>query len=101
MGTITIVELNSVGGQGAVDGSPVINLSAVIKTTVDSTTSTTAESITLDPDTRYVIITADSLHRLSVKTSDVTSRYITVSDAGAVDLAVNKSDRTLYYRTDA
>ena len=101
MGSITIVELNSIGGQGAVDGSPVANLSAVIKTTTDATTTTTAENITLDPNTRYVVITADALHRVSVKDSAVTDRFITVSSSVQSDFAINESDRTLYYRTDA
>lgn len=101
MGTITITELNSIGGQGAVAGAPVANLSSVIKTTVDSTTSTTAESITLDTDTRFVIISADEAHRVSVKDSNVTDRYIPVSADIPTDAAVNDGDRTLYYRTDA
>lgn len=101
MGTITITELNSIGGQGAVDGSPVINLSAIVKTTVDVTTTTSPESITLDTDTRFVIITAEELHRVSVKDSTVADKYLTVDLGATRDLAVQKQDRTLYYRLDA
>lgn len=101
MGTITITELSSVGGQGAVDGSPVVNISAVIKTTVDSTTSATAESMTLDPNTRYVIVKTDADHRLSVKSTEATDQYLIVSSGVSGDFAVNAADRTLYYRTDA
>lgn len=101
MATITIIELNSVGGQGAIDGSPVINLSSVIKTTVDATTSTSVENITLDPDTRFVVCLGDAAHRVSVKDSTVADRYTTLDSSRPVEAAVNKSDRTLYYRSEA
>ena len=101
MGTITIVELTAVGGPGAVDGSPVANLSTVLTTTVDSSTSTSPESITLDPATRYVRVSAVEDHRVSVNDSLVTTIYDTVSAGGKEDFAINKDDRTLYYRADA
>ena len=101
MGTITIEEYASIGGQGAVDGSPVANLSGCIKTTVDATTSTSAENITLDPNTRYVVISSVEKHRASVKDSSVTDRYGEIPANGTRDYAVNETDKTLYYRLDA
>jgi len=101
MGTITIVEYAAVGGQGAVDGSPVRNLSTALKTTVDATTSATPESVTLQDATRYVTVSAAELHRVSVKDNTVADRYETVTSSTHADFAINQGDRTLYYRTDA
>lgn len=101
MATIQIVELNSIGGPGAIDGSPVINLSGVIKITEDESTSGTAETITLDPETRYIVVTGNASHRLSVKSSDASARYVLTPSTGSIELAVNEKDRTLAYRTDA
>lgn len=101
MGTITIIEYSSVGGSGAFDGSPVENISCALKTTVDATTSTSPESITLQPDTRYVVVKAVELHRVSVKDSTVADQYATIEEAGRSDFSVNKSDRTFYYKLDA
>jgi len=101
MGTIRIEEYHTVGGPGAVDGSPVANLSTSLVTTVDATTSTSAESITLHPDTRYIIVTAPEAHRVSLKDSAVTDQYGFITAGSGKDYAVNKADRTLYYRLDA
>lgn len=101
MGTITITEYTSIGGAGAVDGAPVANLSGSITTTTDATTSTTAESITLNADTRFVRIVGVEKHRVSVKDSTAASNYDTVEAGIKEDFAINQSDRTLYYRLDA
>lgn len=101
MGTITIIEYSSIGGPGATDGSPVANLSTALKTTTDSTTSTSSENITLQPDTRYISVYGAELHRVSLKDSTVADRYALVTAGNVLDFAVNKSDRTLYYRADA
>lgn len=101
MATITIIELNSVGGQGAVEGSPVINLSSIIKTTVDATTTTSVENITLDPNTRFVVCIGNAAHRVSVKDSTVADRYATLDLNTPLDAAVNPADRTLYYRSES
>lgn len=101
MATIKIIELSSTGGQGAVDGAPVINLSSIIKTTVDASTSTSVENITLDPDTRFVVCLGDAEHRVSVKDSTVADRYATLDTGRSLDAAVNKADRILYYRSES
>ncbi len=101
MGTIRIEEYANIGGQGAVDGSPFSNLSACLKTTVDATTSTTAESITLNKDTKYVAVSAVEIHRVSVKSSDGSDKYGVILANGKEIFAVNAGDRTLYYKADA
>jgi hypothetical protein len=102
MGTIRIEEYASIGGQGAVDGSPVANLSGLIRTTVDATTSGTAETLTLHQDTRFIVVTAAEIHRISVKDATAATQYAVIPvDPAQMAFAINKSDRTLAYRTDA
>lgn len=101
MGTIVIEEYTTAGGPGAVNGAPVVNLSTLLKTTVDSTTSTSAENVTLNQDTRFISVHAAEDHRVSVLNSDATDQYCLVAADGLRDFAVNKNNRTLYYRADA
>lgn len=101
MGTIRIEEYTTVGGAGAVDGAPVANLSAYLATTVDATTSTTAESVTLNPDTRFVTVSAVEDHRVTVKSTDGSAQYGFIPAGQTRDYAINKNDRTLYYKADA
>lgn len=101
MGTITIEQYTTAGGRGAVDGAPVVNLSTCIKTTVDSTTSTTPESITLHPDTNFIVVSAEEDHCVSLKDSTVEDKYGLIRAGREKDYAVNGADRTLYYRLNA
>lgn len=102
MGTIVITEYTTLGGKGAVDGAPVINAQTTVAMTRDATTSTTAENVTLNKDTRFVNIYAVEDHRVAMG-SDTTGDsgiFIFCPAAGRTDLAV-KGGETLYYRLDA
>ena len=101
MGTIRITEYTTVGGQGAVGDAPAVNLSTSLVTTVDATTSTTAESLTLNPDTRFITVHGVEDHRISLKNATVTDQYEFIGAAVKEGFPVNKEDRTLYYRLDA
>jgi len=99
MGTLTIIELTGIGGQGAVGGSPVIDLSSIGKTTKIDGTSATAAALALQPNTRYVVLRGvDVDHDISVKSDDLSERYIPVGTTGA-EFAVQPSDKQLYYKT--
>ena len=98
MGTLTIVEYNSVGTIANRD-TPIADLNAITKTTVDSTTGSTAESLTLTPQTKLITVVGDETHRISVLSTDCTELYAPV---GTVDESFGvKQGQTLYYRTDA
>lgn len=102
MGTIVITEYTTVGGKGAVDGAPVVHANTLTATTRDATTSTTAESVALNKDTRFVQLYAVEDHRIAM-TSDTTGdsgNFLFVPATGKLDIAVNEGG-TLYYRADA
>lgn len=100
MGTIVIEEYANAGGPGSVDGAPVNNLDGVIVTTVDATTSTSAENITLDMNTRFVSIYAVEDHRVSIKADTTGSAYGFIPATTIRDFAV-KGGEALYFRTNA
>ena len=99
MGTIVIEEYAAVGGKGSRD-APVVNLNTCLATTSDATTSTTAESITLNSGTRFVSVYAVELHRVSVLSSDGSAQYGLVPAGTIRDFAVPEGS-TLYYKADA
>lgn len=102
MGTIVITEFTTVGGAGAVDSAPVMHANTVLETTRDATTSTTAENITLNKNTRFVSIYAVEDHRVSTgtdKTGD-SADFIFCPATQKTDLAIEPST-VLYYRSDA
>ena len=99
MGTITIIEYNTLGTPARRDAD-IADLTAVIKTTVDATTTTTAESIVLDEETRLVRIVGAEKHRVSTKDTLVTTEYDTVEAGTKEDFGV-RPGVTLYYRLDA
>jgi DNA-binding beta-propeller fold protein YncE len=102
MGTIRIEEYVSIGGQGAVDGAPVANLSAMVAETTNPATSSSPETITLHPDTRFIVVISPEKHRVSVKDATAATLYtIPPVEPMYGAYAVNKDDRTLAYRTDA
>ena len=98
MGTLTIVEYNTLGTEARRDAN-IADLQSVIKTTVDTSTSTSAESITLNDQTRLVRVIGDADHRISVLSSDCTDQYDIV---GVVkdDFGVRPGS-TFYYRLDS
>lgn len=98
MGTLTIIEYNTAGSEARRD-IDIADLQAVTKTTVDASTSSTAESITLTDQTRLVRVIGDEDHRISVLSSDCTEKYDIVGTAKD-DFGV-RPNTTLYYRTDA
>lgn len=101
MGTIVITEYTTIGGKGAIDGAPVINAQTVVAMTRDATTSTTAKSVTLNKDTRFVNIYAAEGHRVAMgDTTGDSEQFIFCPATARVDLAVNGGE-TLYYRLDA
>ena len=97
MGTITIEEYDYVGGEGEND-APVPKLKG-IKRTQDVSTSTTAENITLQPQTSVIRVVADADHRIAITDTTAATDYATVGTT-ARDYGVDGGD-TLYYRSDA
>lgn len=97
MGTLTIIEYSAVGTDANRD-APVLDLNTATKTTVDATTSGTAESLVLGINTRLIEVIGAEDHRISVKSSDCTDQYTIVGTSGK-ELGV-LPEQTLYYRTD-
>tara|TARA_R110002020_G_scaffold341887_3_gene556452 strand:+ start:1514 stop:1807 length:294 start_codon:yes stop_codon:yes gene_type:complete len=97
MGTITIEEYNYVGGRDEND-APIPNLVAMTRTQ-DASTSTSPESLVLQPKTSAIRVVADADHRISITDATAATNYATVGTT-AIDYGVNGGD-TLYYRADA
>lgn len=100
MGTITIEEWASVGEPDNNNSSPIYK--DLVKVTVDATTSTSDETITLDKQTRYVSITAVEIHRVNPTGSTTGTKYAQVNAGERRDLATPVAlGGTLSYRLDA
>jgi len=99
MGTITIEEYGTAGA-GKDHSTQIPNLKTLLKTTVDSSTSTSAESITLQDGTGIVTITAVEDHRLSYGSDLTTSAYALCGAGVSRDFGV-EGGATIYYRADA
>lgn len=98
MGTIIIEEYSGVGSPADAN-APIANLSTLEVTTVDSTTSTSAESITPQPYTRLISVTAVEAHRLAIKTDTTGAKYAYINAGERRDFGVNAGD-VIYYRLD-
>lgn len=98
MGTIVIEEYGSVGS-GANRDAPIANLQTMLATTVDATTSTSAESITLNLGTRVITVFAVEDHRVSVLSSNGSIKYGFVASGFYRDFGVDEGS-VLYYRSD-
>lgn len=98
MGTITIEEYDYVGGEGETN-APVPKLKGM-KRTPDASTTTTAESITLQPQTSVIRVVADADHRISIDNNVADSGDYATVGTTALDFGVDGGD-TLYYRSDA
>lgn len=99
MGTINIEEYAKAGTNRNAD-TPVADLSNLLATTIDATTSSSAESITLNDKTNLVTIYAVEDHRVSITDSTVSTTYSIVPAGTVKDYGVPEGG-TLYYRTDA
>lgn len=99
MGTIRIEEYGSVGSNANRD-APVPDLNTVLATTVDATTSTTAESITLNRDTRVVSVYAVEDHRIVCNSDTTGTVYAFIAAGERRDFGVQPGD-AFFYRTDA
>jgi hypothetical protein len=99
MGTIRIEQYNSVGSAANRD-APVPDLHSVLATTVDATTSTSAETITLNPNTRVVSVYATEAHRVVCNSDTTGTVYAFVAAGERRDFGVQQGD-ALWYRADA
>lgn len=99
MGTLTIEQYPYKGGLGERDAQ-VPTLKGMTRT-VDTSTSTTAESITLEKSTSIIrVVAASADHRISIGNNVADNgNYATVGTT-QLDFGVDGGD-TLYYRLDA
>lgn len=99
MGTIYIEEYGAVGSAANRD-APIADLKTLLETTKDATTSSAAESKTLNINTKVITIYAVETHRVCVG-SDTTASIYAILPAGATrDFGVKQGD-VLYYELDA
>lgn len=99
MGTIYIEEYSEIGSAANAD-APVQYLNSLLALTKDATTSSTAESVTLNQHAKSVSIYAVEAHRVCM-TSDTSADKYTIIPAGQIrDFGVKPGD-TLYYELDA
>ncbi len=99
MGTIRIEEYGSVGTAANRD-APVPDLHSILATTVDATTTTTAESVTLNKDTRVVSVHAVEAHRVVCNSNTTATLYAYLAAGERRDFGVQPGD-VLWYRADA
>jgi hypothetical protein len=99
MGTIVIEEYVNVGSDANTD-APVFDLNSLRNTTVDATTSTTAESVTLNSKTRIVSIYAVEAHRVAIGADTTATEYAFIPAGLTREFGVPEGE-TLYYRADA
>lgn len=99
MGTIVIEQYGSLGSAANRD-APIADLKSLLDTNVDATTSTTAENITLNIGTRVVTIYAVEDHRVSVASSDASTRYAFVAAGTYRDFGAEPGS-ILYYKANA
>lgn len=98
MGTIRIEEYAASGSQANRD-LDMTDLKTLVTTTVDATTTTTAENITLDDNAKIVSIYAAEAHRVAVEnTTGTTYAYIPATTWREFGVEPGGS---LYYRLDA
>lgn len=99
MGTIKFEEMAVAGTVNQRD-IPIPKLDSTIKTTIDATTSTTAESIVLQGTTRIISVYAVETHRVSIGADTTSTNYLTINALERRDIGVD-GGKTLYYRLDA
>ena len=99
MGTITIEEY-STAGSGKQRDLPVHDLDTLLTTTVDASTSTSSENITLNSGTSVINVYAVETHRVAITSDTTGTTYATIPAGTSRDLGVAAGE-TLYYRLDA
>jgi hypothetical protein len=99
MGTIVIEEYSRPGTDAKPD-TQVINLEQLVARTEDATTSSTAESITLNASTNLIRVYTEEIHRLCVKSDTTGTIYLTTEAAKWIVLGAPAGE-TLYYELDA
>jgi len=99
MGTIIIEEYSGTGSP-ADASAPIANLSTLEATTVDATTSTSAEGVTINRYTRLISVTAVEAHRVSVNTNTTGTKYALINAGERRNFGINVGD-VVYYRADA
>lgn len=101
MGTIVIEEYQRTGTDQNGD-IPVYNLAKLTRRTADATTSTTPESLVLQPATAIVRIYTEEIHRIATSAANTgdSQTYFTTQAAKWHDLAVDAGS-TLHYRLNS
>lgn len=99
MGTIVIEQYGSLGS-GANRDAPIVDLNTNLGTTVDATTSTTAESVVLNAGTRAITVYGVEDHRVTVLSADGSANYGFVAAGSYRDFGVPQG-ATLYYKLNA
>jgi hypothetical protein len=101
MGTIVIEEYGR-SGTSADNEVQVVRLSKLLATTKDATTSSTAESITLNRGTTLLRVYPAEDHRLCLGTDTTSTLYATAIAGQAMDIGVEQGvANVLYYELDA
>lgn len=99
MGTITIEEYGY-AGSGKESTDSVAKLDTLQATTLDASTSTSAENVTLQAGTNIISIHAVEQHRVSFDTDTTASKYAVIPAGTIRDFGIDP-DTTIYYRADA
>jgi len=98
MGSITIEQYPYIGGKGQPDAQ-VLTLKGM-KRTLDATTSTTAESITLESWAAVIRVVCDVDHRISIDNNVADNGDYATVGTEARDYGVTGGD-DFYYRSNA
>ena len=99
MGTIRIEEYSR-AGTGANTEQPVQKLDTIRALTLDATTSTSAENITLHPNTKLVRVRGAEQHRVALGSDTTATLYASAYASEWLDVGVDGGE-VLYYRLDA
>jgi len=100
MGTI-VFEQYTRAGSAAQTEAPIPKLDKSLIRTEDATTSTTAESITLNADTKIIRVYGVEKHRIALTSADTAANFATIYAAATpTEYGVNGGE-TIYYRLDA
>ena len=102
MGTIRIEQHQEFGGANDTGDTKAPVPRHLIDFDEDTSTSTSAESITLSGSCSTVSVYAkDGEHRVAFEDDTTATKYYTIPDGQIRDIGVPSGGETLYYRTDA
>lgn len=99
MGTFNIEQYNAVGSAANRD-QPVYDITTLVASLRDTTTTTTPESLTLDINARVARIYCTTDHRISINTDTTSTRWVTVIAGLPYDTNIPPGG-VLFYREDA